>query len=111
VSEAVSAASNATFPIGSIVVQRVAKSLLILINSGDMCRSVPFILIRTADQARGKSLATSSFCLIPFDFPLAAVSSDTKTLKVVPVPGLPHSTDKGELLFVAPTAWRGIKKV
>jgi hypothetical protein len=28
------------------------KSLLILIRSGDMCRSVRFILIRTKDQAR-----------------------------------------------------------
>src|SRR5438067_11193966 len=36
VSEAVSPANNATFPIGSIVVQIVAKSLLILINRGDM---------------------------------------------------------------------------
>jgi len=36
VSEAVSAANNATFPIGSIVVQMVAKSLLILIKRGDM---------------------------------------------------------------------------
>ena len=32
-------ANNATFPIGSIVVQMVAKSLLILIKSGDMFRS------------------------------------------------------------------------
>jgi hypothetical protein len=39
VSEAVSAANNATFPIGSIVVQIVAKSLLILINRGDMGKS------------------------------------------------------------------------
>src|SRR5439155_15987372 len=54
VSAAVSPANNAAFPIGSIVVQRVAKSLLILINSGDMCRNVPFILIRTTDQARAK---------------------------------------------------------
>jgi hypothetical protein len=36
VSAAVSPANNATFPIGSIVVQSVAKSLLILINRGDM---------------------------------------------------------------------------
>ena len=36
VSEAVSPAKNATFPIGSIVVQSVAKSLLILISSGDI---------------------------------------------------------------------------
>src|SRR5437868_6637530 len=36
VSAAVNPANNATFPIGSIVVQRVAKSLLILIRSGDM---------------------------------------------------------------------------
>jgi len=35
VSEAVNPANNATFPIGSIVVQMVAKSLLILIRSGD----------------------------------------------------------------------------
>src|SRR5205823_13174494 len=35
VSAAVSPANNATFPIGSIVVQRVAKSLLILIKRGD----------------------------------------------------------------------------
>jgi len=33
---AVSPANNATFPIGSIVVQMVAKSLLILIKRGDM---------------------------------------------------------------------------
>ena len=59
VSAAVNPANNATFPIGSIVVQRVAKSLLILIKSGDICRSVCFILIRTADQARGKVVALS----------------------------------------------------
>src|SRR5437764_153664 len=36
VSAAVNPANIATFPIGSIVVQRVAKSLLILIRSGDI---------------------------------------------------------------------------
>jgi hypothetical protein len=36
VSDAVNPAKIATFPIGSIVVQIVAKSLLILINRGDM---------------------------------------------------------------------------
>src|SRR4029077_374050 len=36
VSKAVSPTNNATFPIGSIVVQMVAKSLLILISSGDI---------------------------------------------------------------------------
>src|SRR5947207_4007868 len=36
VSAAVNPANNATFPIGSIVVQSVAKSLLILIKRGDM---------------------------------------------------------------------------
>jgi hypothetical protein len=36
VSAAVSPAKSATFPIGSIVVQRVAKSLLILINRADI---------------------------------------------------------------------------
>src|SRR5437867_9607051 len=35
-SAAVNPANIATFPIGSIVVQRVAKSLLILIRSGDI---------------------------------------------------------------------------
>jgi hypothetical protein len=38
VSAAVSPAKSATFPIGSIVVQSVAKSLLILINRGDMSK-------------------------------------------------------------------------
>jgi hypothetical protein len=33
---AVNPANNATFPIGSIVVQGVAKSLLILIKRGDI---------------------------------------------------------------------------
>ena len=42
VSAAVSPANNATFPMGSIVVQRVAKSLLILIRSGDICRKRAF---------------------------------------------------------------------
>src|SRR5438045_4553933 len=60
VSEAVSPANNATFPIGSIVVQRVAKSLLILIRSGDICRSVCFILIRMTYQARAKLLRATS---------------------------------------------------
>src|SRR6266567_4045445 len=35
-SAAVNPANNATFPIGSIVVQRVAKSLLIFMSKGDM---------------------------------------------------------------------------
>ena len=54
VSEAVSPAKSASVAIGLIVVKSVAKSLLILINRGDMSRSVCFILIRTTDQARGK---------------------------------------------------------
>ena len=60
VSEAVSAANNATFPIGSIVVQSVAKSLLILIKNGDICRSVCCILIRMTYQARAKLLRSAS---------------------------------------------------
>src|SRR5205809_7639300 len=60
VSEAVSPANIATFPIGSIVVQMVAKSLLILIRRGDMCRKCAFILIQTADQARDKQCAVRS---------------------------------------------------
>src|SRR6267154_5322874 len=63
VSEAVSAANNATFPIGSIVVQMVAKSLLILIKSGDICRSVCFILIRMTYQARAKLLRSASLAI------------------------------------------------
>src|SRR5438094_6197372 len=58
-SEAVSPAKSARVAIGFIVVKSVAKSLLILIKSGDICRSVCFILIRTADQARGKVVALS----------------------------------------------------
>ena len=41
-SEAVSPAKSARVAIGLIVVKRVAKSLLILIKSGDICRSVSF---------------------------------------------------------------------
>src|SRR5207248_3271551 len=54
VSAAVNPAKIATFPIGSIVVQMVAKSLQILISSGDMCRNMRLRLIRTADQVRDK---------------------------------------------------------
>src|SRR5438445_11438282 len=60
VSAAVSPANNATFPIGSIVVQSVAKSLLILIRSGDICRSVCFILIPMTYQVRAKLLRSAS---------------------------------------------------
>src|SRR4029079_13583545 len=58
-SAAVSPANNATFPIGSIVVHSVAKSLLILINRGDIVflPSERFILIPTAYQARPKLLS------------------------------------------------------
>src|SRR5207248_7900700 len=52
--------NNATFPIGSIVVQIVAKSLLILIKSGDICRSVCFILIPMTYQARATFWRTTS---------------------------------------------------
>src|SRR5205823_3843287 len=38
----------------------VAKSLLILIRRGDMCRSVCFILIRPTYQARAKLLRSAS---------------------------------------------------
>src|SRR6476659_5488870 len=51
-SEAVSPAKSARVAIGLIVVKSVAKSLLILIRSGDMCSSVGFSLIRTTYQAR-----------------------------------------------------------
>src|SRR5207244_7830612 len=51
VSEAVSPAKSARVAIGLIVVKSVAKSLLILIKSGDICRSVRFILVRMMDQA------------------------------------------------------------
>src|SRR5216117_1988214 len=50
-SEAVSPAKSARVAIGLIVVKSVAKSLLILIKSGDICRSVCFILLRTTYQA------------------------------------------------------------
>src|SRR5438477_1005635 len=63
VSAAVNPANNATFPIGSIVVQSVAKSLLILIKSGDICRSVCFILIRMRYQARAKLLRSASLAI------------------------------------------------
>src|SRR5579885_1235321 len=51
VSEAVSPANNATLPIGSMVVQTVAKSLLILINRGDM----DLLLMQTAASHELKS--------------------------------------------------------
>ena len=54
VSEAVSPANNARVAIGLIVVKSVAKSLLILINRGDMNVKFGSSFIRMADQARGK---------------------------------------------------------
>src|SRR5437867_2580634 len=59
-SEAVSPAKSARVAIGLIVVKSVAKSLLILIKSGDICRSVSFILIRMTYQARAKLLRSAS---------------------------------------------------
>src|SRR5436309_12349424 len=59
-SEAVSPAKSARVAIGLIVVKSVAKSLLILIRSGDICRSVSFILIRMTYQARAKLLRSAS---------------------------------------------------
>src|SRR2546429_9988696 len=59
-SEAVSPAKSARVAIGLIVVKSVAKSLLILIKSGDICRSVCFILIRMTYQARAKLLRSAS---------------------------------------------------
>src|SRR5205823_2602740 len=53
--EAVSPAKSARVAIGLTVVKSVAKSLLILIKSGDICRSVCFILIRMTYQARDKA--------------------------------------------------------
>src|SRR5881398_2897266 len=54
-SEAVSPAKSARVAIGLIVVKSVAKSLLILIKSGDICRSLCFILIGMTYQARDKA--------------------------------------------------------
>src|SRR5436190_2184882 len=59
-SEAVRPAKSARVAIGLIVVKSVAKSLLILIKSGDICRSVCFILIRMMYQARAKLLRSAS---------------------------------------------------
>src|SRR5438045_4123107 len=64
-SEAVSPAKSARVAIGLIVVKSVAKSLLILIKSGDICRSVCFILIRMTYQARAKLLRSASLRCLP----------------------------------------------
>src|SRR6516164_460175 len=66
-SEAVSPAKSARVAIGLIVVKSVAKSLLILIKSGDMCWKRAFSLIRTVDQARGKVGGVKLACAYPGD--------------------------------------------
>src|SRR4029450_8022271 len=74
-SEAVSPAKSARVAIGLIVVKSVAKSLLILIKRGDICRRVCFILIRTADQARGKVGAGTARSSASNVFPIQRVLS------------------------------------
>src|SRR2546429_8498172 len=76
-SEAVSPAKSARVAIGLIVVKSVAKSLLILIKSGDICRSVCFILIGMTYQARAKLLRSASLAIerVNWFFPLHAFLS------------------------------------
>src|SRR6266576_4430436 len=80
-SEAVSPAKSAWIAIGLIVVKSVAKSLLILIRSGDICRSVCFILIRMTYQARAKLLCSASLVIervkrsFPFTLSCHAIAS------------------------------------
>src|SRR5436190_23522454 len=54
VSAAVSPANNATLPMGSMVVHRVAKSLLILIKRGDMNVNLALALQHRRIKREGK---------------------------------------------------------
>src|SRR2546430_7608863 len=65
-SEAVSPAKSARVAIGLIVVKSVAKSLLILIKSGDICRSVSFIFFFQAeDGIRDLTVTGVQTCALP----------------------------------------------
>src|SRR4029079_2641263 len=64
-SAAVSPANNATLPMGSIVVKSVAKSLLILINRGDMGVRTPYT--KTGSSASRSSRREIGVCTKGFD--------------------------------------------